>query len=152
MMKEREKRMLEAKALVYRKAYTELCEVLKILSKDELKKIPPVIRRNLKNKKDIEYDFKLDPNKTLEDQDLLPETKALIVKIYEKFICSEEERDRWEIYDRFCLDRIEEKKREKYNPDVFHNNEEFIEKEEIGLIEVKKKSLIKRFLNWLKRV
>lgn len=144
--------MLEAKALVYRKAYTELCEVLKILSKDELKKIPPVIRRNLKNKKDIEYDFKLDPNKTLEDQDLLPETKALIVKIYEKFICSEEERDRWEIYDRFCLDRIEEKKREKYNPDVFHNNEEFIEKEEIGLIEVKKKSLIKRFLNWLKRV
>ena len=117
-----------------------------------MKKIPPVIRRNLKNKKDIEYDFKLDPNKTLEDQDLLPETKALIVKIYEKFICSEEERDRWEIYDRFCLDRIEEKKREKYNPDVFHNNEEFIEKEEIGLIEVKKKSLIKRFLNWLKRV
>ena len=152
MMKEREKRMLEAKALVYRKAYTELCEVLKILSKDELKKIPSVIRRNLKNKKDIEYDFKLDPNKTLEDQDLLPETKALIVKIYEKFICSEEERDRWEIYDRFCLDRIEEKKREKYNPDVFHNNEEFIEKEEMGLIEVKKKSLIKRFLNWLKRV
>ena len=152
MMKEREKRMLEAKALVYRKAYTELCEVLKILSKDELKKIPPVIRRNLKNKKDIEYDFKLDPNKTLEDQELLPETKALIVKIYEKFICSEEERDRWEIYDRFCLDRIEEKKREKYNPDVFHNNEEFIEKGEMGLIEVNKKGLIKRFLNWLKRV
>ena len=144
--------MLEAKALVYRKAYTELCEVLKILSKDELKKIPPVIRRNLKNKKDIEYEFKLDPNKTLEDQELLPETKALIVKIYEKFICSEEERDRWEIYDKFCIDKIEEKKREKYNPDVFHNNEEFIEKEEMGLIEVKKKSLIKRFLNWLKRV
>ena len=144
--------MLEAKALVYRKAYTELCEVLKILSKDELKKIPPVIRRNLKNKKDIEYDFKLDPNKTLEDQELLPETKALIVKIYEKFICSEEERDRWEIYDKFCIDKIEEKKREKYNLDVFHNNEEFIEKEEMGLIEVKKKSLIKRFLNWLKRV
>ena len=144
--------MLEEKALVYRKAYTELCEVLKILSKDELKKIPSVIRRNLKNKKDIEYDFKLDPNKTLEDQDLLPETKALIVKIYEKFICSEEERDRWEIYDRFCLDRIEEKKREKYNPDVFHNNEEFTEKETMGLIEVKKKCWIKRFLNWLKRV
>ena len=144
--------MLEAKALVYRKAYTELCEVLKILSKDELKKIPPVIRRNLKNKKDIEYEFKLDPNKTLEDQELLPETKALIVKIYEKFICSDEERDRWEIYDKFCIDKIEEKKREKYNPDVFHNNEEFIEKEEMGLIEVKKKSLIKRFLNWLKRV
>ena len=144
--------MLEAKALVYRKAYTELCEVLKILSKDELKKIPPVIRRNLKNKKDIEYDFKLDPNKTLEDQELLPETKALIVKIYEKFICSEEERDRWEIYDKFCIDKIEEKKREKNNSDVFHNNEEFIEKREMGLIEVKKKSMIKRFINWLKRV
>lgn len=117
--------MLEAKRVAYRKAYTELNEIFKFLPTEQLKKIPAKLRKNIKAEMDNEYNFKIDPSKTLEEQELMAETKALIVELYERYLCEDEEKDRWEIYDKFCLDKIEEKKKERFDPDnVFKNSDE----------------------------
>ena len=136
--------MLEANKLMYRKAYTELNELLKYLPKEQVKKIPRSIRQGIKSQMDVHHVFVVDPYKTLDEQDMLDETKALLVEIFERYLCEEEDRDRWKIYDKFCFDRIEELKREKYNPeDVFvnRNNEKEEEEQEDSVEEIETKAL-----------
>lgn len=153
--------MLEAKRVAYRKAYTELNEVFKFLPSSELKKIPAKLRKNIKAEMDNDYIFKLDASKTLEEQELMTETKALIIELYERYLCEEEEKDRWEIYNKFCIDRIEEKKREKFDPDNILKNraesENEIENqvesmEEKSLTEIENLGFFRRIVQKIKRM
>ena len=85
--------MLEAKSIAYKSAYTELNAIFKFLPNEELKKIPAKIRKNVKEEMNTEYEFRLDLNKPLIEQKLMNETKALIIEIYERFLCTEEEKE-----------------------------------------------------------
>lgn len=44
----------------------------------------------------------------------MPETKALIVEIYEKYLCLENEKEFWKEYDKICINKIEEQKKVMY--------------------------------------
>lgn len=109
--------MVNTKEMMYKKAHTELYEVIKKLSKQELEKIPQNFIDNLKKNLDNEYEWKYDDTKTLEEQDFLIETKALLVEMYERYLCPEDKKEFWNNYDRICLKMIEDKKREEYNTD-----------------------------------
>lgn len=112
--------MIQTKNERYKKAYTELNEIIKELSKAELEKIPNELIRNIETNIDKEYKWKYDNSKALLDQHLMPETKALIVEIYEKYLCPENEKEFWREYDKICISKIEEQKKVKYNAkDVF---------------------------------
>ena len=154
--------MLEAKKVRYRMACTELNVIFKFLPSREFKMVPARVRRNVKAMMDKNYDYRLDLNRPLAEQELMPETKALIVEIYERYLCTEDEKDRWEIYDKFCLDKIEERKREKYNPEnVFvkenkaredeeEEQEEMIE--ELALTEIGSMGFFRRIIERIKRL
>lgn len=107
--------MIQTKNTIYKRAYTELNEIIKELSKAELEKIPSELIRNIELNIDKEYKWKYDKSKTLLDQDLMPETKALIVEIYEKYLCPENEKEFWKEYDKICINKIEEQKKAMYN-------------------------------------
>ena len=99
--------MTNTKEALYKKAFVEFNEVLKKLSKQELSRIPSNIIINMRNEMDKDYVWKYDDTKPLEDQDFLVETKALIVEIYERYLCVEDKKDFWKKYDEFALKKQE---------------------------------------------
>lgn len=115
--------MIEVKIDEYRKAYVELNEIIKRMTKQEKEKIPELVIKNLEKEMDKKYKYIYDESKGLQEQDLKIETKALLVEIYEKYLASEEEKELWEKYDKICLNKIEEKKKRNYNTEnLFKNN------------------------------
>ena len=150
--------MTNEKRLLYRKAYVELYEIIKRLSKEEQDKIPNVFMDNLVKSKDSSYSFEFDESKGIFEQDLMVETQALLVGIYEKYLAPESEKELWEKYDRFCLNKIEEKRREKYNPDEIFKNKEVqkVEEETQDIennlpVEVKREKFFERLIGFIKR-
>lgn len=145
--------MIDTKEMVKSKAHTELNEVIKRLSKQELEKIPEQVIKNIQETMDKEYIWRYDNTKELEEQNLMVETKALIVEMYERYLCSEDKKEFWNNYDRICLNMIEEKKKEEYNPDNIFKTKHII-KEEIKNTnlpkEIKKEKLFKRLINKIK--
>ena len=57
----------------------------------------------------------MDTEKGLLEQDYMVETKALIVKLYEKYFAPESEKEFWNEYHKLCFNMIEEQKRKNYN-------------------------------------
>ena len=92
--------------------------------KDSLKnKIPSKTIKAIELAKDKNYKFNYDKSKSLNEQTLLPETKSLLSVIYSDYLCSTEERKKWQEYDRFELQKQDEMKAKKYNSSVFENIE-----------------------------
>ena len=151
--------MVNTKELIYKKAYTELNEVLKKLSDIELSKIPNQLIENVRTNMDTNYIWKYDDSKKIEDQDFLVETKALIVEIYERYLCPEDKKDFWKKYDQVCLNMIEEKRRQEYNPDnIFSRNKKesvVNEKEvitnEIAMVEYKE-TIFSKLKEWFRNL
>lgn len=143
---------MDTKELVYKRAHTELYEVIKKLSKQELEKIPQNFIENLKNNIDNKYVWKYDNTKKIEEQNFLVETKALIVEMYERYLCPDDKKEFWNNYNRICLNMIEDKKREEYDPNILFKNKQEInktEKQEISLLSYNNKTWYKRFLKFM---
>lgn len=110
------------KNIKYKKAYVELNEIFKYLSDEQKNKIPSNFINNISNNIDRDYKFIFDETKGIFEQDLMIETEALLVEIYERYLAPDEEKEFWQKYDKFCLNKIEEEKRKKYNTNVFSDN------------------------------
>ena len=105
--------MTKEKRLLYQKAYVELYEMIKMLSDEERMKIPEYFIEYLNSNMDTNYKFSLDTEKGLLEQDYMVETKALIVKLYEKYYAPESEKEFWNEYHKLCFNMIEEQKKKK---------------------------------------
>lgn len=136
---------------IYSKAYTEVLEILKYVPKESVNKIPKNMLEMFKIKQDTNYNFKIDTNKSFEEQKLLDETKAIFSNIFRDYWATPYQRERIlakEEYDRKIL---EEEKRQKYNPDDIFKDR--ANKEATILpVEVKKERFYQRFINFLKRI
>ena len=135
----------------YKKAYSELYEIIKALNEEEKRKIPISYINFIDSNRDKEYSFTFDKNKSLLMQDIKVETKALLVNLYEKYIAEDDEKEYWKKYNYKCFEIAEEEKRKKYNPDIFNKGvekENKVEEQEVKeLVEYKEnwKSKIKKF-------
>ena len=69
----------------FQKAYVEILEMLKYIIEDDLKKIPKSEIEFFERNKDKEYVFKYNENLDFEEQAILPETHALILKLYKDY-------------------------------------------------------------------
>ena len=137
----------------YAEAYAEIDEILGYLPDEYVNKIPVKLREFYKKAKDKEYVSKIDPYKTLDNQDMKHTTKVLLTIIYREYWCNEEEKAE--------LDKIlvkndqkhEAEIREKYNPDnIFKkkNNTEEIEKiEETALVNYENKTWYKKAIDFI---
>lgn len=142
----------------YNKAYKEVLEVLKYMSQEESEKIPQKMIQMFKEKMDQNHKFKYDESKKFAEQELLIETKAILSNLFRDYWATSEQRDM--ILSKQNRDRIkiEEQKKEKYNPDnIFkkRNQENEIEKNiiqnEVALVEYKE-SIFRRFINKIKSI
>ena len=149
--------MLKEKQLLYKKANVELYEIIMNLTKKEQEMIPIVLLNNLKKNMDNNYKFEYDNTKTVSEQNIMDETKALLIQIYIRYLSPKEENEIWNKYKKICLNKIEEDKKEKYNPNgIFiknENNENKIINESINMlpIELKHENIFKRVFNYIRK-
>lgn len=138
---------------VYAKAYTELYEILKNISEKDLNKIPKEVLNMLEEKRDKEYNFKLEENIEFENQKLLRETKILLAILYRDYWATKEEKEK--ITQKWKNDIIknEEENKIKYN-ELFKNKKQPIidEENENNLpIEPKKEKLFEKIICFIKK-
>lgn len=98
----------------YRKAFVELYEIFKHLDVNQKSLIPETFIDNVRKKRDLTYTFEFDSKKRIFEQNLMTETKALIVKIYERFFASPDEKEWWEKYHVYCQQQIAKQKIQHY--------------------------------------
>ena len=136
----------------YSKAYKEVIEILNFVPKESVDKIPQTMIDTFKAKMNNEYDFKVDINKSFEEQDLLEETKAIFANIFRDYWATPYQKERIEAKEKYDLEKLEEEKREKYNPDnIFKNKQKTIVVENTNLpVEIKKETFFKKLISFIK--
>ena len=139
--------------MLYKQAHVELYEIIKNLTQREKTKIPETFINNLVVNSDNNYVFEYDKSKNIFEQNLMNETKALLVQMYIKYLAPEEDSELWKNYNRICLNKIEQEKANSYSyENLFKNKKDTsktIEKtvtEEVALVEYNE-SLFKKIWN-----
>ena len=141
----------------YACAYKEVIEVLKYTKREDVNKIPKsriLLWRTNMNK---DYDFKIDTTKTLEEQNLSKEAKAIIANIFKKYWATDYQKERIEAKEKYDIEQMEKEKYQKYNPDdIFKNRKQNIQQEEVASKTVSmveyREPLFKRILNKIKNI
>lgn len=100
----------------YANAYKEVLELLKYIPKEDYSKIPEKIIRKITKKANPYYDFKYNPEKSFEEQDISEIAQVMISILYRDYWASEEEKANILLQERNNYLLEEEKKREKYDP------------------------------------
>ena len=139
-------------------AFTEVYEVLKLMPKQLLNKIPNKFYKMIEEERDKKY-FP-DIREPLEKQKLKNETIIILGLIYRDFLCSEEERKKLQEKDARELQevqqKLEEEIRQKYNPDDIFKNRNKIEEqsaqEEKSLIVVEEEKWYRKIFNIIKKL
>lgn len=131
-------------------AYSEICEILNLLEKEYVDKIPEKIKVFFENEKNNEYKCKIDINIPLEKQNLQKETLTILAILYLNYWYENEE-EKQELIKYF--NDIDKQNQEKYNMNnIFkqkHKDTNNIE--ETTLIEYKE-SYLKKIINKIKRL
>ena len=144
----------------YSKAYKEVIEVLNFVPKESVDKIPQTMIDTFKAKMDKDYDFKVDINKSFEEQELLDETKAILANIFRDYWATPYQKEKIEAKERHDRKKAEENKRKQYNPDdIFKkrqtSDESIKDKEDLNNnfpIEVEKKNFYEKIINFFKKL
>ena len=139
----------------YPKAYKEVIEILKYVPQESVDKIPEKMINMFKIKMDESWTFKVDINKSFEEQEILDETRAILANIFRDYWATPYQKEKIEARERYELEKIEEEKRKKYNPnEIFGKKEELKVEKEIENklpVEVKKEKFFERLINFLKK-
>ena len=131
--------------------------ILENSSKNIIEKIPTKFLDFMKDIASKTYEFKYDKSKSLNEQNLKPETRGLIALVYQDYICNDEKKKEYIRKSRLFANKMEDLKREKYNPDnIFKKQEQLknteeVMKNEVAMIEYKE-SIFKRFINRIKSI
>lgn len=143
----------------YRKSCTEVIEILNHISRKDYEKIPKNIINVLETDKDNEYHFEYDMNKTLKNQNVSKQARIMIAVFFRDYWATESQKETILAIERKCRDKLEDEKREKYNPDNIFNNSHIQNKtvdsnptnQNTQIIEYKQ-SIFKKIINWLKNI
>lgn len=139
-------KMLDAS---YANAYKEVLVVLNNLIKEDYEKIPKEYIEFLEANANYDYDFKYDYSKPLNKQELLNETKYILFGLFEKYGATQNQKNKIKIFKDNYNRKLEQEKREKYNPDdIFKKtdaNKSLENKENLQMIDAKK-------LKWYQKI
>lgn len=135
----------------YKKAYKEVVEILKFVSKENVDKIPKEMLDMFEEEQDKEYNFKVDTTKSFEEQELLEETKAIFSNIFRDYWANDYQRK--VIIEKENMDRIKLEEEKYDSKDLFKNNQKNFNKQnnngkvDVNLTVVKKENLFKKLID-----
>ena len=76
----------------YSKAYVEVREILNYMQEEDKCKIPKDFLDMMDNNMDRYYTFNYDETKTIDEQDILRETRALLAYVYLNYLGTDDEK------------------------------------------------------------
>lgn len=145
----------------YSMAYKEVIEILKYVPDEDVAKIPQEKIDFYKKHMDNEYDYKIDETKDFSEQTISETTEAILACIFRDYWATPYQRERILTKEKYDLEKLEEEKREKYNPDNifkknddnenFPSNNELYENTTLP-IEVKKEKFYEKIINFFKNL
>ena len=106
----------------YKIAFKEVLVILNNIPKSDYEKIPNHIIETLKNNQEYSYNFSLEPEKNISNQKISDLAKAIIENFYRDYWVTDAERQKIIQEENHKRIKIEEEKREKYNPDDIFKN------------------------------
>ena len=138
-----------------RQAYSEIDELLGLLSEEQRNEIPKKLREFFKEEKDKEYVKNIDSNIPIKQQNLKEETLAIIALLNLQYWCKdEEEKKRLQAIYNQNEKKYQEKLYEEYNPNDIFKIRQIKEKnkEQINNLPTKinKENLFQRLIRFLK--
>ena len=140
----------------YANEYKEVLAVLNNLVKEDYEKIPKEYIEFFETNCNNDYDFEYDTSKSFAEQDLLDDTKYILFGLFEKFGATEMQKSKIKAFRTSYYNKLEEEKRQKYNPDdIFKKDERKIAQEKsqsVELVEYKKESFFVRVINRIKNI
>lgn len=119
----------------YSKAYTEVLEILKHLPKNEYDKIDKEKIKFFEKNKDISYKFSINPEISLDEQNISIEANSIIVTLFQDYFASEKQKEKLKIILKKNEDKYQEEIRNKYNPDDIFKNKKIVNEDSNQKIE-----------------
>lgn len=122
--------------LEYCNACTEVLEILKYIPREDYDKIPLKKIEVLKMDRNIRHIFQYDVNKTFEEQGVSEKARLILAVFFRDYWATERQQEMILAKENTDRNKLEEEKREKYNPDdLFKNSKITKEIEEEPIIE-----------------
>ncbi len=138
-------------------AAVEVNCILEHSSQNILKKIPQNFINFIKEISSKTYKFNYDVNKSLNEQNVKPETRGLIALIYQDYICDKNQKNEYLVKCKKIEDLKEKELREKYNPDnlfkKLKDETQIVENtitEETAIVEYKEKNFLQKIFDKIK--
>lgn len=138
--------------------YVDISVIISMMPAEMKSKISNSFINFIENNKSNNYVSNINPNIPLKEQNIRKETKEMLGIIYRDYLCNKEERINLLQEEKRELTKLEDEKREIYNPDnIFKknnlkdNNEEKSIKDEVSIVEYKE-SIIKRIITKIKNL
>ena len=134
----------------YKQAFTEVLEILSYLSKDNYNKISKELINAIESNRDTDYLYYIDTTKSLEEQEMLEETKAILFNIYRDYLADNNTKQQilnYQNQENIIKEQIKSqniKINDMFTQKSKTNGDEVkdISYENVALIEVKPKSII----------
>lgn len=136
----------------YALAYKEVMTILSYVPKFDVDKIPQEKLEFYQANMDNEYEYKIDETKPFEEQEMSTITKAVLANIFKNYWATPYQKERIEEKERYDLQKIEEEKSKKYNPNNIFKNKQ-ADKITTNLpVEVKKEKFFKKLVKFIKNI
>lgn len=104
----------------YANAFTEVYEILQHLEKSSYSKISSHLLDTIKNNRNKNYIYIIDPKKELKEQEMLPETKAILFNIFRDYLANEKQKQtikKWQLKE---FNRLEKEKKKYYDINILN--------------------------------
>lgn len=140
---------------LYAKPYTEVLEIINHFSEDEYKKIPKEKIDFYEKHKDRKYDFKINPNIDLAEQNISRKANAILVSLFRDYFATAKQKEILKNLLQQNQEKLEKEKYLKYNPDnIFNKSNSNINdsKDKVALVEIKNEVWYRKILNFFKRI
>ena len=132
-------------------AYAEVYSFIDSLPAEEYKRIPKDVVDYINWHRDYNYEFKYDPEKTVDEQNISKEAAAMIIKLYSDYFADE---DKKKDINKSIYQNEQRKSKDamkNYNPDDLFKNDNN-NQEENSMVETKNQSFFMKLLNRIKNI
>ena len=135
-------------------AYSEVLEVLKYIPKEDYEKVPKELINAMRENKDNSCKYKYNIRKTFEEQEISEEAKAVLAVLFRDYWATEKQREKILAKEKYDNNKLEQEKKEKFNPDNIFKHEETHEeeKENTEIVEYKKENILQKIFNKIKSI
>ena len=137
----------------YAMAYKEVITILSYVPEIDIEKIPKEKIEFYRSNMDNEYEYKIDETKPFEYQGMSNITRAVLANLFKNYWATQYQKERIEAKEKYDLQKIEEEKKQKYNPDnIFKNNQADNAFASNLPTEIKKKSFLWKVVDFFKSI